>query len=271
MTVEGLSIAQEAGVLTLTIDREEQQNSLTYDIRNAIVAELERASADLTVRAVVITAAGDRAFCTGADLRSRPPTLPNPEGAPERAVGGAARMIRTGWSRLVSAIMDCEKPVIAAVNGTAAGGGMHLALACDLVLMADTARFIEVFIRRGIIPDAGGAFILPRIIGIQKTKELMFFGDDLSAADAERIGLVNKVVPAGDLQKVTAEWAGRLATLPTKAIGLTKALVNRSLSVDRQTSFEEEAWFQEINNVTEDAREGMLSFVERRPSEFKGW
>ncbi|HVU75007.1 MAG TPA: enoyl-CoA hydratase-related protein [Mycobacteriales bacterium] len=271
MTVDGLSTREEGQVLTLTIDRAEQQNSLTYEIRNAMVAELERASADLNVRAVVITAAGERAFCTGADLRSRPPTLPNPEGAPERAIGGAARMIRTGWQKLIAAILDCEKPVIAAVNGTAAGGGMHLALACDLVLMADSARFIEVFIRRGIIPDAGGAFILPRIIGIQKTKELMFFGDDLSAADAEKLGLVNKVVPAADLQKVTTEWAARLATMPTKAIGLTKALVNRSLSADRQTAFEEEAWFQEINNLSEDAKEGMMSFVERRPSEFKGW
>ena len=250
MTVEGLRIEEAGQVLTLTIDRVEQQNSLTYDIRNAIVDELERAS---------------------ADLRSRPPMPPSPQGAPERAVGGAARMIRTGWGRLIAAVMDCEKPVVAAVNGTAAGGGMHLALACDLVLMADTARFIEVFIRRGIIPDAGGAFILPRIIGIQKTKELMFFGDDLSAAEAERIGLVNKVVPAAELQKVAGEWVSRLATMPTQAIGLTKALVNRSLSVDRTTSFEEEAWFQEINNVTEDAKEGMMSFVERRPSEFKGW
>jgi 2-(1,2-epoxy-1,2-dihydrophenyl)acetyl-CoA isomerase len=268
---EGLSVGQDGGVLTLTIDRAEVQNALTHDVRMAMVEQLERAGADLAVRAVIITAAGDRAFCTGADLRSPPPQLPKPEGAPERPVGSGARMIRTGWQRLVGAVLDCEKPVVAAVNGTAAGGGMHLALACDLVLMADTARFIEVFVRRGIIPDAGGAFLLPRLIGVAKTKELMFYGDDLPALEAERLGLVNKVVPAAELAKTAADWAARLASGPTRALSLTKWLVNRSLSSDRETSFAEEAWAQEVNNFTEDSREGMVSFMERRSPEFKGW
>jgi 2-(1,2-epoxy-1,2-dihydrophenyl)acetyl-CoA isomerase len=268
---EGLLTTIDGGVLTLTIDRAEQQNSLTHDVRTAMVAELEKASADLSVRAVVLTAAGERAFCTGADLRSRPPQLPKPEGAPDRVMGEAARTIRNGWGRLISAIMDCEKPVIASVNGTAAGGGAHLALACDLVIAADTARIIEVFVRRGIMPDAGGAFLLPRLIGLAKAKELMFFGDDVSAEEALRLGLINRMVPAADLAKETAEWAARLATGPTKAIGLTKWLLNRSLSSDRETSFQEEAMAQELINQTEDAREGMTSFMERRPSEFHGW
>ena len=108
-------------------------------------------------------------------------------------------MIRDGAQRLVAAILDCEKPVIAAVNGTAAGIGAHLALACDLVVAAEGARFIEVFVRRGLVPDGGGAYLLPRLVGLQKAKELMFFGDDLAAADAERLGLVNRVVPADEL------------------------------------------------------------------------
>jgi 2-(1,2-epoxy-1,2-dihydrophenyl)acetyl-CoA isomerase len=180
-------------------------------------------------------------------------------------------MIRLGWGRLVASILDCEKPVIAGVNGTAAGGGMHLALACDLVVMAEEARFIEVFIRRGIIPDAGGIYMLPRLIGVQKTKELMFFGDDVPAREAERIGLVNKVVPRAELDKALTEWAERLATMPTKAIGVMKGLINRSLESDRATAFHEEAWGQELVTNTEDSQEGMRSFIERRSPEFKGW
>ena len=114
-------------------------------------------------------------------------------------MGDAARLIRTGWQRLVAAVLDCEKPVIAAVNATAAGGGMHLALACDLVIAAEEAKFIEVFVRRGIAPDAGGAYLLARLIGPQKAKELFFFGDDVPAREAERLGLVNKVVPRAEL------------------------------------------------------------------------
>jgi 2-(1,2-epoxy-1,2-dihydrophenyl)acetyl-CoA isomerase len=260
------------GVAWITLNRPEAGNAMTAAMRDQIAAWLGEISASYDVRAVVITGGGDKGFCTGADLRGpRPAAPPKPEGAPERVVGDAARMIREGWQRLINAVLDCEKPVIAGVNATAAGGGCHLALACDLVIMAEEARFIEVFIRRGIIPDAGGCYLLPRLVGPQKAKELMFFGDDVSSAQAERIGLVNKVVPRSDLDKVVTEWAERLARQPTRAIGFTKALVNRSLESSRQIAFAEEAWFQEINNTTGDAREGMQSFAERRPADFKGW
>ena len=168
-------------------------------------------------------------------------------------------------------ILDCEKPVIAGVNGTAAGGGMHLALACDLVVMAEEAKFVEVFIRRGIAPDAGGAWILTRLVGIQKAKELFFFGDDVPAAEAYRIGLVNRLVPRADLQATLEEMAGRLAGAPTKAIWVTKWLTNRALDVDRATSLYDESIGQEIVTRTLDSQEGIASFVERRPAEFKGW
>jgi len=145
---------------------------------------------------VVITAAGDRHFCTGADLRvSVIPVNPGPDDAPDKVLGDVGRNIKRGAQRLIGSIMDCEKPVICAVNGTAAGIGAHIAFASDLVIAADNAKFIEVFVRRGITPDGGGAYMLPRLIGMQKAKELIFFGDDLKAAEAERIGLVNKVVP----------------------------------------------------------------------------
>jgi len=221
---------------------------------------------------VVITAAGDRAFCTGADLRGgRPAPRPKPEDAPEGVMGDGARTIRNGWQRLVGAILDCEKPVIAGVNGTAAGGGMHLALACDLVVAAEESKFIEVFIRRGIMPDAGGAWLLTRLVGIQKAKELFFLGDDVPAAEAYRIGLVNRLVPRAELAATVDELATRLANGPTKAIGMAKWLTNRALDVDRATAFADEAMAQELVTHTLDSKEGIASFVERRPSAFKGW
>ncbi|MGW1324387.1 enoyl-CoA hydratase/isomerase family protein [Streptomyces antibioticus] len=190
--------------------------------------------------------------------------------ADERVAGDVARTLRMGAQRLIAAVLDCEKPVIAAVNGTAAGLGVHLALACDLVLAAESARFIEVFVRRGLVPDGGGAYLLPRLIGPQRAKELMFFGDALTAADAERLGLVNRVVPDADLPKTAHDWAVRLAAGPTRALALTKQLVNASLDTDRATAFAAEAAAQEINMTTADAREGVASFVERRGARFRG-
>ncbi|MFF3451188.1 enoyl-CoA hydratase/isomerase family protein [Streptomyces sp. NPDC002667] len=246
----------------ITLDRPEAMNALTWDQRERVIGLLAAASADPAVRAVVITATG-RGFCAGADLRGGPP-------AGERVPGDVARTIRLGAQRLIAAVLDCEKPVIAAVNGTAAGLGAHLALACDLVLAAEEARFIEVFARRGLVPDGGGAYLLPRLIGPQRAKELMFFGDALSAVDAERIGLVNRVVPPGELEKTARAWAERLAAGPTRALALTKQLVNASLDTDRGGAFAAEAAAQEINMTTRDAVEGVASFVERRAPRYEG-
>jgi 2-(1,2-epoxy-1,2-dihydrophenyl)acetyl-CoA isomerase len=265
-----LSAREDGGVLWLTLDRPEAGNALTPDQRNRLIDLLTDASSRVDVRAVVLTATG-RHFCTGADLRASQGGTERPEGVPERVNGDVARLIAGGAQRLVSAVLDCEKPVIAAVNGTAAGIGAHLALACDLVLAAEGARFIEVFVRRGLVPDGGGAWLLPRLVGPQRAKELMFFGDDVSAADAERLGLVNRVVPAEDLAAVAGEWAARLAAGPTRAIAATKALVNRSLDVDRATAFRDEAQAQELNMATHDANEGVDAFVERRKPDFRGW
>ena len=262
----------EDGICWITINRPEAGNALTQYMRDQIAAWVRDASADLFVRVVVITGAGDKAFCTGADLRGgQLPPRPKPDDAPDTEVGAASRMIRDGWQALVTAILDCEKPVIAGVNGTAAGGGMHLALACDLVIMSEEAKFIEVFIRRGIAPDAGGAWILTRLVGIQKTKELFFFGDDVPAAEAYRIGLANRLVPQAELAAAVEDWARRLAQAPTKAIWISKWLTNRALDVDRATALHEEAMGQELVTYTADMKEGVASFVERRPTEFKGW
>ncbi len=262
----------EGGIARITIDRPDAGNSLTAEMRDHLSDAFDELSATVGVRAVVLTGAGDRHFCTGAGLGgAQKPEPPRPDGAPERALGDVSRMIRRGWQRLVASILDCEKPVIAAVNGTAAGGGANLVLACDLVVMADTARLVEVFVKRGIIPDAGGAYLLPRIVGPQRAKELMFLGDDLSAADCERWGIANRVVPAAELTATVDELAGRLAAGPTKAIAMTKWLVNRSHESSRHSAFEEEAYAQELVTATADMAEGIAAFGERRQPDFRGW
>ncbi|AWZ04928.1 MULTISPECIES: enoyl-CoA hydratase-related protein [unclassified Streptomyces] len=250
------------GVSWITLNRPEAMNAVTWDQRERVIALLAEASADPAVRAVVITATG-KGFCAGADLRGAPATG-------ERVAGDVARMIRLGAQRLITAVLDCEKPVIAAVNGTAAGIGAHLALACDLVIAAEPARFIEVFVRRGLVPDGAGAYLLPRLVGPQKAKELMFFGDAVPAVEAERLGLVNKVVAAEELEETARAWAERLAQGPTRALAMTKQLVNASLDSDRATALAAEATAQELNMTTADANEGVASFVERRTPKYLG-
>ncbi|MGW7069965.1 enoyl-CoA hydratase/isomerase family protein [Streptomyces sp. NPDC054855] len=255
--------ATDNGVSWITLNRPEAMNAVTWDQRERLISLLADASADPGVRAVVITATG-KGFCAGADLRGAP------GGGAERVPGDVARVIRLGAQRLIAAVLDCEKPVIAAVNGTAAGIGAHLAFACDLVIAAEQAKFIEVFVRRGLVPDGGGAYLLPRLIGPQRAKELLFFGDSVPAPDAERLGLVNRVVPADELEKTARAWAERLATGPTRALAMTKQLVNASLESDRATAFAAEAAAQEINMTTTDANEGVTSFVERRSPSYEG-
>lgn len=260
------------GVARITINDPGRGNALTADMRDELADRLDWASADLGVRVVVLTGAGERHFCTGANLAGpQKPGPEKPEGAPDRAMGDAARMIRRGWQRLVASILDCEKPVVASVNGTAAGGGAQLVLACDLVVMAENAKLVEVFTKRGIIPDAGGAYLLPRVVGPQITKELMFLADDVPAARCAELGIANRVVAADALVAETDALAARLASGPTKAYALTKWLVNRSFESSRHTAFEEEAMMQDLLTASGDFGEGLAAFRERRDPEFKGW
>jgi 2-(1,2-epoxy-1,2-dihydrophenyl)acetyl-CoA isomerase len=260
------------GVLWLTINRADKGNAIPYYVRDALIDAFRNAHWDLGVRAVVLTAAGERHFCTGADLSvPQPQRGTRPADAPERPVGAAVNMMRAGFQQLMQAIQDCEKPVIVALNGTAAGGGSMLVLAADLVIAADTAKLIQVFVRRGLVPDGGVAYLLPRVVGMHKAKELFFFGDDLSAADAATLGIVNKVVPAAELQAATKEWAERLASGPTKAIGWAKKLLHDASELSRHDLLEEEAMMVEMNSSTVDGGEGVASFRERRAPEWKGW
>jgi 2-(1,2-epoxy-1,2-dihydrophenyl)acetyl-CoA isomerase len=250
------------GVAWLTLNRPAAGNAVTGDQREALIARLGEASAAPDVRVVVLTGAGQRHFCTGADLTGSPGGATGP--------GSVARAVAGGAQRLISAVLDCEKPVIAAVNGTAAGLGAHLAFACDLVIAAESAKFIEVFVRRGLVVDGGGAYLLTRLIGPQRAKELIFFGDDLPAEEARQLGLVNRVVEDGKAAEVAADWAARLADGPTIALSLGKRLVNRALDTDRATAFTEEAMAAEINMTSADGQEGLRAFLERRTPVFRG-
>jgi 2-(1,2-epoxy-1,2-dihydrophenyl)acetyl-CoA isomerase len=268
---ESLLSAHDGGVLTLTLNRPDVHNALDWRTREELVAALDSASADLAVRAVVLTGAGDRAFCTGADLRVPMPAPDKPEGAPKRAQGEIARGIATGWQRVVTAVLDCEKPVVAAVNGTAAGAGMHLALACDVVVMSEAAKLVPVFVRRGIAPDAAGAYLLTRLVGPQRAKQIYLFGDDIPAARALEWSLVTEIARSGELPGIAAGHAARLASGPTRALAATKRLVNRAQDVDRETALNDEAWAQELVMTSEDAQEGVQAFIERRDAQFRGW
>lgn len=261
---DGIRHAVEGGVSRVTIDRPDVKNAIAPEHRERIIELLEAASADPSIRCVVITGTGD-AFCSGAQIGGSGGSAPA-----ERRRGDIARLLKEGAQRLIAAVLDCEKPVIAAVNGVAAGIGAHLALSCDLVVASESARFIEVFVRRGLVPDGGGAYLLVRLLGPQRAKQLFFFGDAVSASEAMELGLVNRVVPDAELDPAVAEWADRLASGPTRTIALTKRLVNAAHDVDRDAAFDAEAWAQEENMGTHDAQEGIRAFVERRKPEFEG-
>lgn len=259
------------GVLWVTINRAESGNAIPFYVRDRMIQVFRDAHVDLAVRCVVLTAVGDRHFCTGADLTVRQPMPSPPDGTPERVVGTGVDMMRRGFQTLMQAMLDCEKPVIVALNGTAAGGGSMFTLAADLVIAAEHAKLIQVFVRRGLIPDGGVAYLLPRIVGMHKAKELVFFGDDLPADEMLRLGIANKVVPGEELQAAAREWAERLAEGPTKAIGWSKKLLHDASELSRRDLLEEEAMMVELNAGTHDGMEGVNSFREKRPVQFTGW
>lgn len=260
----------DAGVARLTIDRAEAKNALTWRMRDRIAERLEAASVDVGVRVVVVRGAGG-SFCAGADLRTPQPPPPRPDDAPDRVAGEVATLVERGWQRLTTSVLDCAKPVVAVVDGVAAGGGAQLALACDLVLASVDASFVQVFVDRGIVPDAGAAHVVTRLVGPQRAKELFFLGDRVDATTAHALGLVNRAVPADELDELVDDWVGRLAAAPTRAIAVTKGLVNRAFESDRATAFRDEAVGQEVVMATADAREGVQAFVERRGPIFRGW
>ncbi len=262
---------QEAGVLRLTINRPESSNSIPYYVRDALIEHFRAASADAAVRCVVLTAAGDRHFCTGSDLRVRPPMAPKPAGAPDMVVGSAFHMMRTGFQALMESIQDCLKPVILALNGTAAGGGAMLTLAADLVIASDTARIVDVFGKQALIPDGGFLYLLPRVVGMHRAAEIVFLGETITASEMLDLGIANRVVPAPELAAATEEWANRLAAKPTKVLGWAKKLLHDATENPRTATLEAEAAYIELNLGTEDGKERMAAMTERRDPVWRGF
>ncbi len=268
---EELLATLEHGVLWLTINRADSSNAIPFYVRDRLIQHFQEASTNLSVRVVVLTGAGERHFCTGSDLRIRPPMPEKPEGAPDMVVGSAFHMMRTGFQRLMESIQDCQKPVIAALNGTAAGGGAMLALAADLVIASETARYVDVFGKQALIPDGGFLYLLPRLVGMHKAKEIVFFGEQLSAKEAMDLGIVNRVVAPLELETATRAWAEQLATKPTKVLGWSKKLLHDATELPRTHVLEEEAAFIELNLGTADGKERMAAMMEKRAPEWKGW
>ena len=194
-TEKSIQFQVENNVAWITIDNQAKGNGLTPEMRNHLIDLFESFNGQSEIRSAIITGAGEKFFCTGADLSASGQNNDDSDKVTEPIVGEIRRMMLDGSIKLMNSVIDCEIPVISAVNGTAAGIGAHLAFCSDLVITAETARFIEIFARRGLVPDGLGAWILPRLIGIQKTKELMFFADDVSAEESLRLGLCNRTVP----------------------------------------------------------------------------
>lgn len=255
------------GVCRITIDRTNVGNSLSPLARDALTEAFQRAGDDPAVRTVLLGATGQRHFCAGAGLPAG--SAPQPPVADKRS-GDVARMLQNGWQRLVSSILDCDKPVVAAVKGTAAGAGISLVLACDLVVMSTEAKLVAAFVHRGVLPDSGAIHLLTRIVGLRKATELLMLGEPVDAATCERLGLVNRVVAPDVIDAVADELVGRLAAGPTVMLAHTKRLLLVSSESGRDRAFEQEAWAQEAVSRTTDLQEGLQSFAERREPRFLG-
>ncbi len=260
---ETIEVQTTDRVRTITMNRPEVYNALndtlTYELQDA----LKHAGRDNDVRVVILTGAG-KAFCSGQDLGDlKQKYVPG-------YVPHLGEDLRKRYNPIVKRIRQMPKPVLAAVNGVAAGAGMSFALACDIRIASSRASFIEVFFNVGLIPDSGSTFTLPRLVGMAKAMELCFTGDKVSAEEALRIGLVNKVVPADDLIEETKKLAGKLAALPARGIALTKRLINQSYDNDLDAQLEAEAFAQETAALTQDHYEGVIAFIEKRRPQFKG-
>jgi 2-(1,2-epoxy-1,2-dihydrophenyl)acetyl-CoA isomerase len=254
---ETLLHQHDGGVATLTLNRPEALNALNATLRRELLAALNLARKDDTTRAVVITGAG-RGFCSGADLRGGPG---------EREF---RRVVTSEYNPLVEAIRGLPKPVVASVNGVAAGAGVSLAFAADLVVAAEDARFMPAFSRIGLVPDSGLTRTLVRALGRHRALEILMGERQLGADDAAAAGLVAAVVPADRLADTTAELARRLAAGPTRAIALTKRLVNVAEDARLSESLTAEAALQELAGRTEDHAEGVAAFGEKRDPQFRG-
>jgi 2-(1,2-epoxy-1,2-dihydrophenyl)acetyl-CoA isomerase len=259
--LETLIVERKDGVVTVTMNRPARKNAANGTMWRELLATFEDVATDRNDRVMILAGAGD-AFCSGADLGDASNVAGRP-GDPflvqMRALGDVALRLHR-----------FPKPSIAKVGGIAAGAGMSMALGCDLVVASDSARFSQIFSKRGLSVDFGASWLLPRLIGLHRAKELAFFADIIDAHQAAEFGLVNRVVPADQLDAFVADWADRLAALPPLALSMTKAMLNNSLNLSMDQALEEESRSQAVNFGTEDTMEAISAFVQKREPQFKG-
>jgi enoyl-CoA hydratase/carnithine racemase len=251
----------DGGIVTITLNRPEKKNAINATMWDELLAVFRQIGENDGIdRVVVITGAGD-AFCSGADL-SRGLSVT------ERPRNQLFNMRHV--ADVCLALHRLPQPTIAKVGGVAAGAGANLAFGCDLIVASDEARFTEIFARRGLTIDAGGSWLLPRLIGLHRAKELAFFADIISAKEAESFGLVNRVVPAGELDAFVDDWATKLAAGPPIALAQTKGLLNNAFQVTLEQALEDEGKAQTVNGSTADTAEALKAFLEKRPPHFEG-
>ncbi|MGF3104210.1 enoyl-CoA hydratase-related protein [Rossellomorea sp. DUT-2] len=244
-------------VAWITLNRPEKLNAFIRQLNLEIQKAMKDSSRNEEVRAIVITGEG-RAFCSGQDLSEVDESMDHGE------------VLRNNYGPMVKEIEQCEKPVIAAVNGVAAGAGFSLALACDFRLVSEKASFVQAFVHVGLVPDSGNLYYLSKIVGYAKALELAVFGEKIKAVDAEKLGLVTKIISLEDWQEETVAFAERIASMPTKAIGLMKRLLKGSADLSFNEYLEKEACSQRIAGKTQDHREGVTAFMEKRRPAFHG-
>jgi enoyl-CoA hydratase/carnithine racemase len=263
MTYKCLLYDVKDGVATLTLNRPERLNALGDTLRDDLQDAVTRASDDPEVRVMIVTGAG-KGFCSGGDVKAMS----------ERKESGTGRplmeKVAPGRDRTVLALRDAPKPVIAAVNGAAAGAGMNLALCCDIRLASTTAKFAQAFVKRGLHPDWGGTYFLPRIVGTAKACELIFTGEVIDAQEALRLGIVSAVHPPEELMAAAHALARKIADGPPVAIRLAKRGIYHNLECDLRQALEYETFAQNICFDTDDAAEGIRAFVEKRAPSFRG-
>jgi len=261
VTAETIIVERDAGVVTVTLNRPERKNAangMMWQELHATLLEVNRRRED---RVLVVTGAGG-AFCSGADIG-------DPKGISGDSDDPPLTRMRFLGSVML-ALHGLPKPTIAKINGIAAGAGLSLALCCDLTVMSSSARLSEIFSRRGLSVDGGSSWLLPRLIGLHRAKELAYFADTLSAEEASTFGLVNRVVADDEIDAFVADWARRLAAGPPIALSMTKKLLNDSAAVSMAQALEDEARCQTVNFTTEDTREAMRAFAEKREPYFTG-
>ncbi|MEL6718085.1 MAG: enoyl-CoA hydratase-related protein [Bacteroidota bacterium] len=258
--MSAIQFTQENGIAQITLNRPDAYNSVNKALGKEWITALDQCAEDSSIRVVVITGDG-KAFCAGQDLKE----IVQPEKDFE-----FSELLEERYTPIVEKILGLEKPVIAAVNGVAAGAGANLALACDIIVASEKASFIQAFSGIGLIPDSGGTYFLPRLVGRARAMAYAMLGDKISAAKAEEIGMIYRCIPAEEFEAEVAKLASKMAKMPTRALALTKRAINASMGNTFEVHMPYENQLQLEASATEDYQEGVEAFVEKRKPEFKG-